>query len=510
MKPLSLLVPVWVMVVGTAPATGVTDAGHSGAAVVGGCATGTRYTELLNALPDDDIAEDVEDTPTPAPAAPRPELPPAPTEITIPEQPPVSADVPEEASATAPTENAAQPTMSTASAEPTEQTVTSTAPKLPADRAGVLAEATSPVPVPEIEDTSGLPPVLPTVHRLGKRTPDGDWVTAQFDRPVVPREQTRVAVLGYHNFSNTKPVSDMLLRTADFCRQMQYIHDAGLSVISMQDFLEWRFGTRLLPERCVLITIDDGWKSVYTDAFPVLKAYGYPFTLFLYTRYIGVKGASMTPDEIREMMAWGATIGSHSSNHLYPSKWKRYAQGSPAYAAQTRHEIADSRTKLCDMFGNCSTYCYPGGYNTPPMLEELPAAGYAAAFTVLESKVSIDEPAYLVHRYMVFGTDHEIFRRAVNFDDVAGIIPTRRGIAEAEAHARAFFPKAFEGLTTASAAPTATVSPADAKIPEAPAAVQSPPALHTGPTPAAEPAPVSVPHPMQAAHLPTTTGIDAF
>ncbi len=286
---------------------------------------------------------------------------------------------------------------------------------------------------------------------LARRAPGGDWVTTSFQAPLVPREQTRVAVLGYHNFSNTRRVTDMLMRTAEFCTQMQYIRDAGLSVISMQDFLEWKHGSRQLPERCVLITIDDGWKSVYTDAYPVLKAYGYPFTLFLYTRYINVQGDSLTHARIREMAENGATIGSHSSNHLYPRNWRRLNKDEAAYAAQVAREIGDSRTRLQGLFGNCSTYCYPGGYNTPPMLEGLATAGYAAAFTVLEAKVGLDEPDYLVHRYMVLGTEPRVFRRAVNFDGEEGVAPVREGIQAAEGRAREFFPQAFEGLQAAPA-----------------------------------------------------------
>lgn len=280
------------------------------------------------------------------------------------------------------------------------------------------------------------------------RTAEGeDWRTSSFDKPLVPREQTRVAVLGYHNFSNTKPISEMRMRTSEFCRQMQYIRDAGLSVITMQDFLDWRFGDRCLPERCILITIDDGWKSVYTDAYPVLKAYGYPFTLFLYTRYINVHGDSMTEAQIREMLADGATIGSHSTNHLYPKSWKKLTPDSAEYDKQIKTEILDSAAKLKSMFGACSTYCYPGGYHTPAMIKGLGDSAYKCAFTVVESKVECTENPWQVHRYMVFGVDPNIFRRAVNFDGEAGIVPTRMGIAAAVKNARVFFPKAFEGLS---------------------------------------------------------------
>lgn len=301
----------------------------------------------------------------------------------------------------------------------------------------------------------------PTCGHLARRHGDGDWVTTHFDAPLVPRDKTRVAVLGYHNFSNKRKPTQMLMRTSEFCTQMQYIRDAGLSVISMQDFLEWRRGRRCLPARCVLITIDDGWKSVYSDAYPVLKAYGYPFTLFLYTRYIDVQGDSMTEAMIREMTEHGATIGSHSSNHLYPREWKRNAQDSPAYEAMLKREIIDSGDRLAKLFAPtpCSTYCYPGGYNTPAMLETLKASRYKAAFTVLEKKVCCTEPVYLTHRYMVFGTDPSIFRRAVNFDGTENAANVRRALAEAEPRARAFFPAAFPADPASAAAPPKKNSP---------------------------------------------------
>ncbi len=235
-------------------------------------------------------------------------------------------------------------------------------------------------------------------------------------RPNVPRDQTRVAVVGYHNFSETKPVSDMLMRTSEFREQMEYIRRAGLTVISMQEFLEWRFGARELPAECVLITLDDGWRSVYTDAYPILREYGYPFTVFLYTSYLTGRGASMNHAMIREMQQNGATVGSHSVNHLYPKQWKaRQAEGEEAYAALVDRELGESHDKLSVLFGPINTYCYPGGYVTQPMLDRLPGYGYVAAFTVIPGKVTSTEDPWQIHRYMIFGTDSSIFRAAMDF-----------------------------------------------------------------------------------------------
>lgn len=266
------------------------------------------------------------------------------------------------------------------------------------------------------------PPLNPDPVMDRDRTPQtprgvrGERVAADNMTPV-PREYTRVAVLGYHNFSKTKPVTEMLMRTEDFRRQMERIRDAGLRVISMKEFLAWRLGELQLPPKCVLITLDDGWKSVYTDAFPILKEFGYPFTVFLYTKYLTGKGDSMTPEMVREMQAHGATVGSHSTSHYYPKTWKNAEATSEAtYTAMMDMEIGASQKKLSELFGPINTYCYPGGYVTPGMLERLPGYGYIAAFSIVPGKVSITDDVWQIHRYMIFGTNPSIFDRAINFD----------------------------------------------------------------------------------------------
>ena len=98
------------------------------------------------------------------------------------------------------------------------------------------------------------------------------------------------------------------------------------------------------------------------------------------------------------------------------------------------------------------------------MRQALKAHGVSVAFTVLERKVTTLEDPLQVHRYMVFGTDPRIFRRAVNFDDVPGIKPTAQGITEARERAKAFFPQAFETVVQP-AAPVPAAVPATGPLP---------------------------------------------
>ena len=73
----------------------------------------------------------------------------------------------------------------------------------------------------------------------------------------------------------------------------------------MQDFLAWKRGEKSIPPRAAIITIDDGWKTGYEVAWPILKKFGYPFTLFIYTE--GIKGgkfgggAAMSWEQLAEM-----------------------------------------------------------------------------------------------------------------------------------------------------------------------------------------------------------------
>jgi hypothetical protein len=112
---------------------------------------------------------------------------------------------------------------------------------------------------------------------------------------------------------------DTEITPAEFEAQMQALKDQGIAVISMDDFLAWRHEQKSLPSRCALITIDDGYNVGYTVAWPILKNFGYPFTMFIYTDYVrgGPKsgGGSITWEQLAEMRDAGVSIQSHTVSH---------------------------------------------------------------------------------------------------------------------------------------------------------------------------------------------------
>jgi peptidoglycan/xylan/chitin deacetylase (PgdA/CDA1 family) len=230
---------------------------------------------------------------------------------------------------------------------------------------------------------------------------------------------TRVAILGYHDFSETEPETAMRIRTSKFRKQLETIRQLGLSVISLDDFVAWKKGEKEIPEKSVLITLDDGWKSVYTDAFPILREFGYPFALYLYKNYVDGGGKALTSGMIKEMLSAGATIGSHSVTHPYPATIKGFLKKGPdAYDAFLRKEMGESKRFLESKFKvRICTYAYPGGFHTEEMLALGNEFGYSHLFTVIPGKVTRATPDDTVPRYMILGNYDKIFEFATTFRD---------------------------------------------------------------------------------------------
>jgi len=239
----------------------------------------------------------------------------------------------------------------------------------------------------------------------------------------IPDDGVRVAILGYHDFSPSLKETEMRINTNKFRGQMQFLKDQGLTVISMADFSAWKRGEKTIPARSIVITIDDGWKSVYTDAFPILKEFGYPFTVFLYTKYVDVDGRSMSLNMIKEMQKHGATLGSHSTSHPYPATIKSQQRSGPkTYEAFLMREMGDSQKFLEKNFGqNIETYCYPGGFHTAEMFEVAKKLNYKHMFTVLPGKIKRNTDDRTLPRYVILGTYDRIFDLATEFRDASAI-----------------------------------------------------------------------------------------
>lgn len=253
------------------------------------------------------------------------------------------------------------------------------------------------------------------------------FMCAQEAHVALENDSSRVSVLGYHEFTTGEKLTHMLINEEKFRKQLMAIKGTGVPFITMDQFSKWRRGEGSVPPQSFLMTMDDGWKSVYTVAFPIMKEMNIPFTIFLYKNYVGSHrgGKALSYEMIEEMVASGlCTIGCHSVSHPRPSQVKaKLRQGSEIFDKFLRHELGDSKSFLENKFGKTvTTYAYPGGHYSPEMFPISDELGYESLFTVKPGKVSLTTPKHSLPRYIVLGS-HDgafnasiIFRSGVNLD----------------------------------------------------------------------------------------------
>jgi peptidoglycan/xylan/chitin deacetylase (PgdA/CDA1 family) len=239
--------------------------------------------------------------------------------------------------------------------------------------------------------------------------------------PAPIDQSAQVVVIGYHRLVDKVRYPDTEITPQDFEAQMQQIKDAGISVISMRDFLAWRRGEKNIPARSAIITLDDGWDSSYKVAWPILKKFGYPFTLFIYTDYVkgGPKsgGGSLTWSQLGELRDAGADIESHTVSHR-DLRGRKRQQGTAEYEEWLWKELAGSKEQLEQQLGiSVKALALPYGHHNEHVRKTASRAGYEAVFTVEGKTIAYASPMDSLGRYIVLSNKPNIFAKAVQFGD---------------------------------------------------------------------------------------------
>src|SRR5467141_1699637 len=250
----------------------------------------------------------------------------------------------------------------------------------------------------------------------------------------------------------TKPVVDQTAQTIIFCyhllvdkirypgteitpaafeAQMKELKDRGITVIPMQDLLAWKRGEKNIPPRCAVVSFDDGWKSQYEVAWPIMKKYGYPFTMFIYTE--GVRGGSLgggqaiTWEMLADMRDNGVDIEAHTATHqdlreghnimlaAPGGKRTRTKLTGPEYEQWVHNEVVGSKELLEQRLGikvNC--FAVPFGNYNEHVKELARNAGYEAMFTVYGQPITFTSPMDAIGRYAIEANKPKVFADAVS------------------------------------------------------------------------------------------------
>src|SRR5947209_11512067 len=161
-------------------------------------------------------------------------------------------------------------------------------------------------PAPGAATSGGSPGVAPVA------TPP------KITKPVVD-QTAQTIIFCYHGLVDKVRYPGTQITPAAFEAQMKELKDRGITVIGMQDLLAWKRGEKNIPPRCAVVTFDDGLKSQYEVAWPIMKKFGYTFTMFIYTE--GVRGGlfgggeAITWEQLADLRDNGIDIEAHSATH---------------------------------------------------------------------------------------------------------------------------------------------------------------------------------------------------
>lgn len=188
-----------------------------------------------------------------------------------------------------------------------------------------------------------------------------------------------------------------------FRQHLQYLEMTGYNVIPLEHLYQYVTGKRpTIPKNAVVITIDDGWRSTYTEAFPELQKRNFPFTVFIYPNIIGKTANALTWDQIREMSDAGVDVQSHSLTHPFLTRRRHRSKGDKAYAEWLQKELAQSRKILEKETGRKVQFlAYPYGDYDDQVAEASAAAGYTAALTCDFGRVKKGSDPLRMKRFVI-------------------------------------------------------------------------------------------------------------
>ncbi len=220
---------------------------------------------------------------------------------------------------------------------------------------------------------------------------------------VRPGAAQAVTILCYHRFG---PRANTLTVTpAAFEAQMAWLARHGYTVIPFARLDAFLDGREPLPPKAVLITIDDGYRATHEVAFPILRKYGFPATLFLYTDFVGAPDA-LTWAQMREMTASGIfDVQPHSKSHSNLAV--RQADETEArYRERVRREIEAPVQAIRRELGvRTQVFAFPYGDVNDVVAAELRSRDIGMGVTVTPGGNAFYAPPLMLRRTMVFGGD---------------------------------------------------------------------------------------------------------
>ncbi len=197
----------------------------------------------------------------------------------------------------------------------------------------------------------------------------------------------------YHHIAVSPPDADAVRRDLSvppeaFEHQLQYLVEEGYTSLALSDLLHHLARGASLPAKPIILTFDDGYRDVYTEAFPLLRGYGMIGNIFVITGLIDQEHTEyLSWSQVEEMHRAGMQFGSHSYSH--PDLRGQSAEYL-VWQILGSKEAIEQRTQEPVRF-----FSYPSGRYDPLVVEILHSARFWGAVTPLGGMCFLAAWAYL-------------------------------------------------------------------------------------------------------------------
>ncbi len=206
-----------------------------------------------------------------------------------------------------------------------------------------------------------------------------------------------VPIVMYHHIDELDHHAVATIPADRFEKHLQYLKDHRFDVLSMDELVQAKRSGQRISRKTVALTFDDGYVDNYEQAYPLLKRYGFPATMFISSDLVGKPGY-ISWDQAREMQNNGITFGSHTRRHIYLPDADREEQ---------LDEIVNSRKILERELGMpVKHFSYPvGGFNHE-IKQMVKVAGYQSAVSTNRGYDRYNEDVFEFNRVTIDETDN--------------------------------------------------------------------------------------------------------
>jgi hypothetical protein len=195
----------------------------------------------------------------------------------------------------------------------------------------------------------------------------------------------------------------MTVRPATFRAQLEYLEDHGHPIIPLRALVACLLGSGAQPpRRAVVITVDDGHESVFTEMWPIVREYGVPVTAFVYPSAISNAPYAMTWKQL-DVLYRSGLFDVQSHTYWHPNfVVEKHRLNSAAYHDFVLWQLNRSRMALRDRLAvTADLIAWPFGIHDAGLAAMAGETGYVAGFTIDRRLVTRRDAIMALPRFVV-------------------------------------------------------------------------------------------------------------